>query len=64
MEDNPFCKPIEPFCSEKMRSLREYIDTRFDANQEALLQRTKVIDTRLDILNGEHTRLESDRVHE
>jgi len=55
------CKPIEPFCSEKMRSLREYIDTRFDSNQEALIQRTKVIDTRLDGLNGEQSRLERDR---
>lgn len=57
-----YCKPIEPFCSEKMRSLREYIDTIFAANQEALIQRTKVIDSRLDILNGEQARLEKDRI--
>ena len=55
------CKPIELFCSEKMRALREYMDTRFESNQEALIQRTKVIDTRLDGLNGEQSRLERDR---
>lgn len=53
--------PPSPVCNEKMERLREYIDTRFQSEADALVQRTKVIDFRLDNLNGEQERLDKDR---
>lgn len=55
------CEPVEPVCKEKMSRLREYVDTRFDANADALINRTKEIDAHLMHLNNAQSRLDADR---
>jgi hypothetical protein len=53
--------PPSPVCSEKMRALREVLDTQARAVADALVQRSREIDAHLHILNNAQSRLDADR---